>query len=80
MKKNYLVHLIIVFFLIFLGSSKAQDITLFQQFNGQYDFTAIGNTLNKAENGVNVPCEIYTSSSATLDLAADQNIVAAYLY
>lgn len=80
MKKNYLAHLIIVFFLVCLGTTKAQDIALFQQFNGSYDFTAIGNTLNKAENGINVPCEIYTSSSATLDLSADQTIVAAYLY
>jgi hypothetical protein len=27
----------------------AQDIDLFQQFNGKYDFTVIGNTLNPQE-------------------------------
>lgn len=58
----------------------AQDITLFQQFNGRYDYVAIGNTLNIAENGINVPCDILTSSSADLDLETNQNIVAAYLY
>jgi gliding motility-associated-like protein len=58
----------------------AQDIELFQQFNGRYDYTAIGNTLNTLENGPGVTCEILTESSATLNLNANQNIVAAYLY
>jgi len=58
----------------------AQDIALFQQFNGRYDYTAIGNTLNTAENGTNGPCTIVTTSSANLNLNTNQNIVAAYLY
>ncbi|WP_273290609.1 gliding motility-associated C-terminal domain-containing protein [Winogradskyella sp.] len=58
----------------------AQDISLFQQFNGRYDYVAIGNTLNIQENGSFVPCIIETSSSADLNLDVDQNVVAAYLY
>lgn len=61
-------------------SSLSQDIELFQQFNGRYDYTAIGNTLNLVENGMFVPCEILTSSSANLVLNSNQNIIAAYLY
>lgn len=60
--------------------TSAQDISLFQQFNGRYDYTALGNTLNTTENGPGGPCVINTSSSADLLLTADQTIVAAYLY
>ncbi|HLU50649.1 MAG TPA: hypothetical protein VKZ42_00675, partial [Flavobacteriaceae bacterium] len=67
-------------FIFCFNKTLAQDIELFQQFNGRYDFTAIGNTLNKAENGINVPCEIFTSSSATLTMQPGQIISAAYLY
>ena len=56
----------------------AQDVTLFQQFNGRYDYTAIGNTLNVFENGPGTPCTIQSSSSASLNLLTNQNIVAAY--
>jgi len=58
----------------------AQEISLFQQFNGKYDYTAIGNTLNLVENGSSEPCLINTSSSAVLNLLPTQNIIAAYLY
>ena len=58
----------------------AQDISLFQQFNGRYDYLAIGNTLNTAENGPVAPCNILTSSSSVLNLNSSQNVVAAYLY
>ncbi|MUU78118.1 T9SS type B sorting domain-containing protein [Winogradskyella sp. HL2-2] len=58
----------------------AQDISLYQQFNGRYDYTAIGNTMNTAENGLIAPCTILTSSSANLNLSSTQNVVAAYLY
>ncbi|WP_323789824.1 gliding motility-associated C-terminal domain-containing protein [Psychroserpens sp.] len=72
-----------VIFLIILAlplTTIGQDIELFQQYNGRYDYTAIGNTLNIAENGTIAPCEILTASSATLALTPNQNIVAAYLY
>lgn len=58
----------------------AQDISLFQQFNGTYDYTAIGNTMNISENGSFATCEILTTSSADLQLLDNQNIIAAYLY
>ncbi|GGW66121.1 gliding motility-associated-like protein [Winogradskyella epiphytica] len=58
----------------------AQDISLYQQFNGRYDYLAIGNTMNLAENGTSAPCEIHTESSANLTLNDNQNVVAAYLY
>ncbi|MEO1033295.1 MAG: gliding motility-associated C-terminal domain-containing protein [Bacteroidota bacterium] len=59
---------------------RAQDISLFQQFNGRFDYVAIGNTLNLVENGNFVPCLIQTSSSADLNLSSTQNVAAAYLY
>ncbi|BAO74531.1 T9SS C-terminal target domain-containing protein [Winogradskyella sp. PG-2] len=58
----------------------AQDVSLFQQFNGRYDYTAIGNTLNTVENGPSASCAILSSSSSDLNLNASQNIAAAYLY
>ena len=58
----------------------AQDVSLFQQFNGRYDYVAIGNTLNTEENGFYSNCSILTSSSADLNLDPTQNVVAAYLY
>jgi hypothetical protein len=57
-----------------------QDVTLYSQLNGRYDYVAIGNTLNIEENGPNSNCAILTSSSANLNLESDQIIQAAYLY
>ncbi|AWH86735.1 hypothetical protein HYN59_17190 [Flavobacterium album] len=61
-------------------SSYCQDISLYQQFNGRYDFTFVGNTLNPAENNPTPTCTINTSSSASLNLSAGDNIIGAYLY
>ncbi|MFY7730610.1 MAG: gliding motility-associated C-terminal domain-containing protein, partial [Flavobacterium sp.] len=47
-----------------------QDVSLFEQFNGRYDFTFVGNTLNPAENNTSGNCDILTSSSATMNLGA----------
>ncbi|WP_299129010.1 gliding motility-associated C-terminal domain-containing protein [uncultured Winogradskyella sp.] len=72
-----------IFFILVLNATFplfAQDISLFQQFNGRYDYIAIGNTLNIAENGTFGPCDVLTSASADLVLNADQTITAAYLY
>jgi gliding motility-associated-like protein len=69
------------FTLLFLfTSSLAQDVVLYEQFNGRYDYIAIGNTMNLQENGNGVPCLILTESSAALQLQPGQNITAAYLY
>ena len=58
----------------------AQEITLFQQFNGQFDYLSFGNTLNIGENGSTTDCIILSESSADFELLAGQQVVAAYLY
>lgn len=72
----------ILCFLLFSATNAilAQDISLYEQFNGRYDYHAIGNTLNTIENGTGGACSILTSSSADLNLNSNQNVVAAYLY
>ena len=75
------------FIIIFLISNffYSQDISLYQQFNGRYDFVFIGNTLNLVENN-NIsgeprpPCTIKTASSASLNLNSNNSIESAYLY
>jgi len=74
---------LLIFFTLFLLpfiSSAQEDIELFQQFNGQYDFTALGNTLNLGENGGGGTCDILTESSADLTLLPGQTIQSALLY
>ena len=72
--------ILLLFFICTLHTS-AQDIELFQQFNGRYDYTAIGNTLNPFENNLDFSfCFPLESSSADLNLSADATVVAAYLY
>ena len=69
----------ITYCLLFLApvlSFAQYEIDLFLQFNGKYDFTAIGNTLNPAPN----PCNILTESSAELTLDPSQSIVSAHMY
>ena len=76
MKKNYLT----LFFLCFSSIVISQDIELYQQFNGHYDYTAIGATLNSCENNICGICEIEDSATANLTMQASQTVVAAYLY
>ncbi len=72
----------ILFFFLFLIATVAysQDIALYEQFNGRYDFTFVGNTLNPAENNPTLTCTINTSSSASLNLQPGETVIAAYLY
>ncbi len=56
-----------------------QQIDLFAQFNGHYDYTALGNTLNASENNSGY-CDILTESSADLNLDPQQSLVSAMLY
>ena len=72
----------VYFYFIFLIAinTKAQDIGLLQEFNGRFDFTMIGNTLNPVENEGLSTCTILTSSSANLNLQPNDTIEAAYLY
>jgi len=69
-------------FFVFLISliGNAQDIDVFQQFYGRYSYTAIGNTLNPAENNLVSFCETLPSSTAPLALNTNQNVISAYVY
>lgn len=67
--------------LITLTCYSQVDVALYQQFNGRYDFTFVGNTLNLGHNTANTsPCTLLTSSSANLNLATGNVIEKAYLY
>ena len=73
--------LILLLFLFSFFQLNAQDITLYQQYNGRINYTAIGNTLNVAENNiVREFCETLPNSSAELNVPNSSNVVAAYLY
>lgn len=73
--------IIIKTILLFSNLIYGQDISLYSQFNGNIDFTMIGNTLNHRENeGNDSQCSILTNSSTTLNLDNDDYIEAAYLY
>jgi gliding motility-associated-like protein len=72
-------------FIVILGcffSAQGQNVTLYQQFNGRYDFTFVGNTMNLGENNLTAGCEdlVVSSSSANLTLNPDQLVEKAYLY
>ena len=75
------INLLIYFFCLFTFQIViGQDVTLFSQWNGRYDFTFVGNTLNPSENTSYSPSFLYTTSSSTLTLQPNDNVVAAYLY
>jgi gliding motility-associated-like protein len=65
---------------LFSVSLYGQDISLYQQYNGRYDFTFIGNTLNPNENSYMTVAQINTSSSAVLTLNPNDVIENAFLY
>ncbi|WP_233586782.1 T9SS type B sorting domain-containing protein [Formosa maritima] len=72
-----------ILFIVLLTSNNSfsQEIALFQQFNGRYDYLAIGNTLNPSENNIERDyCDILPESQAELLLPTNTSIVAAYLY
>ena len=74
------IYLIFLLEILFPTLIKAQDISLFTQINGRYDFTFIGNTLNPSENTNFSPTFLYTQSSANLNLSSNDRIERAYLY
>ena len=59
-----------------------QNVSLYSQFNGRYDFIFVGNTMNTGENNVTAGCEdlLLNSSTANLNLNLNQQIISAYLY
>lgn len=81
-----LKQLFFFFIILFTACSVyGQDISLYHQYNGRYDFTFIGNTLNTIENNSidgepAPPCIILTNSSASLSLTPNDIIQNAYLY
>ena len=77
LKHNFLLFSILLFAFC---SVSAQNVTLYNQFSGRYDFTFVGNTLNTHENGANDPCDILTTSAADLTLNSGDVIQSAYLY
>ncbi|MFN3756567.1 MAG: gliding motility-associated C-terminal domain-containing protein [Flavobacterium sp.] len=79
MKRKYNIF-VIPFISLFSLNVLGQDISLYQQFNGRYDFTFIGNTLNTGENNVQAVLEILDSSAAELSLLPGQTLEKAYLY
>ena len=64
----------------FIFKTNGQNVSLYNQFNGRYDFTFIGNTLNVQPNDANDPCLLLPSSDATLNLSPNDIIESAYLY
>ena len=73
---------VIMLFSNLIYSQSDVPVTLRAQFNGSYGYTIIGNTHNEFDN-YSVPsptCQVLTQSTATLNLASNQSIVAAYLY
>jgi gliding motility-associated-like protein len=68
-------------FFIFPFFIWGQEISLYQQFNGRYDYLAFGNTLNLSENtGVDGQCDFLTETNALFELEPDQSLIAAFLY
>ncbi|MFP5438772.1 MAG: T9SS type B sorting domain-containing protein [Bacteroidia bacterium] len=66
-----------------INVQNGNPFSLYRQFNGRYDYLAIGNTLNMQENAgilVSDECGILTQSSANLSILPTQRIEAAYLY
>lgn len=85
MKIRTVKHLSTMFLLCCFCSVLGQNVSLYQQYNGRYDFVFIGNTLNTIENNSvfgmpDPPCTILTSSSANLNLNSNDIIQNAYLY
>jgi len=79
--KIKLQYCLFIIFCLVSHSGFAQNISLYEQFNGRYDFVFIGNTMNTEENNnFFAPCFALTSSSATLALRPQDHIEKAFLY
>lgn len=66
-----------------INVQNGNPFSLYRQFNGRYDYLAIGNTLNIQENASileSSECGVLTQSSANLSVLPSQRIEAAYLY
>ena len=79
MKRKYNIFGICLLYFCW-SSCFGQDVSLYQQFNGRFDFTFIGNTLNPQENTFQTTPAILSSSAANLNLSTYDTIQKAYLY
>ncbi|MFC4739760.1 gliding motility-associated C-terminal domain-containing protein [Flavobacterium ponti] len=59
---------------------QGQNVSLYEQFNGRYDFTFLGNTMNPQENTYQPTPTIFTTSAATLTLQPGDVVEKAFLY
>ena len=78
--KRILQCFLLTFCLLCIDNTSAQDISLYSQFNGRYDFIFVGNTLNPQENSFMIVPQVLTSSAAQLPLSSGDSIFKAYLY
>jgi gliding motility-associated-like protein len=82
-QKTYLRFLVLFCLTSVFGYAQFASVplSLYQQFNGPYDYTIIGKSHNLYDNWAfpPQPCGMLTTSSATLSLSPNQNIVGAYL-
>ena len=74
------IRLLSIIFGMYAIFATSQNVAFYQQFNGRYDFTMIGNTLNIGENNINTFCDIQTAAAASLSLSSNQIIEKAFLY
>ena len=77
LKRHFSFFIVLV---CFIFKTNGQNVSLYNQFNGRYDFTFVGNTMNTAENNTSPDLVTTTSSTATLSLNATDVIEKAYLY
>jgi len=76
-KKYFYIYFLFILFPLFLNG---QDISLYTQINGRYDFTFIGNTMNSFENNLTAGLVTGTSSTTNLNLNPDDTVIKAFLY
>lgn len=72
--------ILVPWMLFWCSALLCQNIALYDQINGTYDFTMLGNTMNVQENTANDPCVVLTSSSAALSLPPSAEVSRAFLY
>ncbi|MFZ4670764.1 MAG: gliding motility-associated C-terminal domain-containing protein [Flavobacterium sp.] len=73
----------LLYFIVFwlnINCVRSQNISIYKQFNGRFDFTFFGNTMNSAENNSVIDYITGTSSSASLTMNPSDEIEKAYLY
>jgi gliding motility-associated-like protein len=78
---KHLKYILLLIFILVNNNLLGQNLSLYQQFNGRYNYTMIGNSHNTQENSFQTtPQNILTTTLATLNLNAQDQIEKAYLY